>query len=153
MELPLPQWGSVFLTNPHWYRRVSTEDHRTGEQQGISVGKGAALGVWYWQLLETRPCCFFCLTEPNKPSVGNHQLSWSASTQRNPLTRNHWCYDHLLSPPILNATKVFRTSRSSGWGSTHSTPQQRSRSWPHSVYNELVWKSMQKIYTDSPKPL
>lgn len=81
MEFPLLQWGSVLLI--HTDRGGCAQRTREpGGRGSISVGKGAAMGVWCWQLLETRPCfsCFFsvCLNLTNKPSVGNHQFSLSA---------------------------------------------------------------------------
>ena len=82
-----------------------------------------------------------CLNLTNKPSVGNHQFSLSSACHT--VQSFNWESLVLIMPtcclllPHL-PPKYPETSRSSGCRSPHPTPQQTSRSWPHSMYNTVA---------------
>ena len=144
MELPLPWWGSVFLTNPHWHRRGAQRTTKPGVRGAFPLVKGLHWVCDSDSFLRPGLVIFsLCLQLTNKPSVGNHQLVITLSTTLSTCDQVqsfNWESLVLIMPTCclllpLAATKVSRTIQKLRMGD----PQPKSRSQPHSMYYNVIW--------------
>lgn len=132
--------GSIFLTNPHGPGKMCTEDLEPGGRGSIQL---PVKGLHRWAEVTAsweRTTLLYpraWISSRNRV-LGNHLLHLSARHSVKPFMWEPpcWLWPPAHLPPRRSATWPA-PSRSLGEGSPHPNPQQRSKSWPHSLCNEV----------------